>query len=670
MVDIRTIRGKDKTDAFAKARVEFGGNFVILTSKDIKVGGFLGLGMKTEHELRIMLNNSIYDRKNSSMNNEEKSYSDDDDEMHRSKLLSDRIEMKKHSSETIDASEMADRIVSITKALKEKSASRNNSFSSNNNTSRSSVQENSYTTENEDIPEELLNDSSTNNTAKANVIEEKIEDNSAREKSVDNFIPLPNFSNNQYSNLQGSTFANMRNPMLSDYSANNSFSPINNYSNFTANNNIPNNNIPNNSFMNNSMNNFNNNVMYNHTNSSNNNQNNINQNNNNSVDDNVKKLVQEQIRDIIKEYLETNIPNINLNKNNSNNSNINEDSKYQNKTSYSTASDEEDEIKNAIEEIKESRREQRGIRERKELKEENNLRETKNNIRDYFNDDIKEEDYDNEENDIEDNAEANIADGMEESFSYLRDREFPEEVLLELREYLLTSSNARFFQSKDVIREEVEKYFAERLILSNGIEVGTKKKIIVFVGPTGVGKTTTIPKIAAQYMKSGKKVSFVTIDNYRIAAVDQLQRYASIMKVPFTSASTPEALRAEIRKMDNSSLLFIDTMGRSPKGAEDIVAMSKYFTTVGRFDMDIQLVMSATAKYKDALKILNGFKPTNYKGVILTKVDETDYLASSICAITKKKLPITYITHGQGVPKDISTAKKYGYKIMEGLFGH
>ncbi|MEI0698663.1 flagellar biosynthesis regulator FlhF [Brachyspira intermedia] len=669
MVDIRTIRGKDKTDAFAKARVEFGGNFVILTSKDIKVGGFLGLGMKTEHELRIMLNNSIYDRKNSSMNNEEKSYSDDD-EMHRSKLLSDRIEMKKHSSETIDASEMADRIVSITKALKEKSASRNNSFSSNNNTSRSSVQENSYTTENEDIPEELLNDSSTNNTAKANVIEEKIEDNSAREKSVDNFIPLPNFSNNQYSNLQGSTFANMRNPMLSDYSANNSFSPINNYSNFTANNNIPNNNIPNNSFMNNSMNNFNNNVMYNHTNSSNNNQNNINQNNNNSVDDNVKKLVQEQIRDIIKEYLETNIPNINLNKNNSNNSNINEDSKYQNKTSYSTASDEEDEIKNAIEEIKESRREQRGIRERKELKEENNLRETKNNIRDYFNDDIKEEDYDNEENDIEDNAEANIADGMEESFSYLRDREFPEEILLELREYLLTSSNARFFQSKDVIREEVEKYFAERLILSNGIEVGTKKKIIVFVGPTGVGKTTTIPKIAAQYMKSGKKVSFVTIDNYRIAAVDQLQRYASIMKVPFTSASTPEALRAEIRKMDNSSLLFIDTMGRSPKGAEDIVAMSKYFTTVGRFDMDIQLVMSATAKYKDALKILNGFKPTNYKGVILTKVDETDYLASSICAITKKKLPITYITHGQGVPKDISTAKKYGYKIMEGLFGH
>ena len=663
MVDIRTIRGKDKTDAFAKARVEYGGNFVILTSKDVKVGGFLGLGMKTEHELRIMLNNSIYDRKNNSLE-EKNSYSDEDDEMHRSKLLSDRIEMKKHSSETIDASEMADRIVSITKALKEKSASRNNSSSSNNssNTSSANIEENSYSNdENDDIPKELLNDNNIK-------IEDRIYDNNTnniRERSIDNFSSFPNFNNNQYSNFSNSNFSNMRGSMLSDYPNNNSFSPINNYSNFN-----------NNSFMNSMNNNIpnftNNNVMYNHASSNNNSNQNNNQNNiNNSVDDNVKKIVQEQIRDIVKEYLGNSFPNINLNKTNSNNSNTYDEPKYQNRMPYS---DEEDEINNAIEEIKESRREYREHRDSREYRdnreENNNIRERKNSIRDYFEEDSKDMDFDSSNDDIENGSDINVSDGMEDSFNYLRDREFPEEVLLDLREYLLTSSNARFFQSKDVIREEVEKYFADKLMLSNGIEIGAKKKIIVFVGPTGVGKTTTIPKIAAQYMKSGKKVSFVTIDNYRIAAVDQLQRYASIMKVPFTSASTPEALRAEIRKMDNSSLLFIDTMGRSPKGTEDIVAMSKYFTTVGRFDMDIQLVMSATAKYKDALKILNGFKPTNYKGVILTKVDETDYLASSICAITKKKLPITYITHGQGVPKDISTAKKYGYKIIEGLFGN
>ena len=657
MVDIRTIRGKDKTDAFAKARVEYGGNFVILTSKDVKVGGFLGLGMKTEHELRIMLNNSIYDRKNNSEEKNSYDSSTEDDDMHRTKLLSDRIEMKKHTTETIDASEMADRIVAVTKALKEASRERNANRTSSSSAMKNSLNSSSQSAHSDNfdddsresisnINEELVNETLESNNHSYS-IEEKKENISAREinnNSTDNFTPLPHFNNSPYSNFSSSTFTNVKGSMLSDYNTtNNSFSPINNYSNFA-----------NNSFMNgmnSNMNNFNSNVIPNHINTSNN-QNNNSANTANAIDENVKKLVQEQIRDMVKEYLEGSLPNIN--KNNKYNSQNNSNS-ANNRNTFNDTEDEE--INNAIEEIKEYREENNLTREH---------REKKTNVRDYFEDtDDTSDDYNNND----DGSENNPADGMEESFNYLRDREFPEEVLLDLREYLLTSSNARFFQSKDVIREEVEKYFSDKLILANGIDVGAKKKIIVFVGPTGVGKTTTIPKIAAQHMKSGKKVSFVTIDNYRIAAVDQLQRYASIMKVPFTSASTPEALRAEIRKMDNSSLLFIDTMGRSPKSAEEIVAMSKYFTTVGRFDMDIQLVMSATAKYKDAVKILNGFKPTNYKGVILTKVDETDYLASSICAITKKKLPITYITHGQGVPKDISTAKKYGYKIMEGLFG-
>ena len=662
MVDIRTIRGKDKTDAFAKARVEYGGNFVILTSRDIKVGGFLGLGMKTEHELRIMLNNSIYDRKNNNSDENRSSYDEEDEGMHRSKLLSDRIEMKKHGTEAIDASEMADRIASISRRLKEDLKKRN---ANKVNTNTSSVLDTPAFNNKEENAEELgfgdefsnknddtdirntsaytennntdFNINSANNLERNNNIER-----SSIERSNDNFTPLPNFNNSQYSNsaFSNSIFANMGKGMPSDsaYSSNNtnnSFSPINNYSNFS-----------NNGFMNS----MNTNVHSNMNNASSNNS-----QLNSSVEENVKRLVQEQIKDMVKEYLENSIPNLNLNKN-YNSNNINDrfnDNVYNKKTEYNdnTFRDEEDDIQNSIDEIKEFREENNLTRESSRSK------KSSNRIRNYF------------ENNAENDSEVNVADGMEESFNYLRNREFPEEILLDLREYLLTSSNARFFQSKDVILEEVEKYFSERLMLSNGIDIGVKKKIIVFVGPTGVGKTTTIPKIAAQHMKSGKKVSFVTIDNYRIAAVDQLQRYASIMKVPFTSASTPEALRAEIRKMDNSSLLFIDTMGRSPKGAEDIVAMSKYFTTVGRFDMDIQLVMSSTAKYKDAVKILNAFKPTNYKGVILTKVDETDYLASSICAIIKKKLPITYITHGQGVPKDISTAKKYGYKLIEGLFG-
>lgn len=575
-VDLREVRGKNKKEAIAKATIEYGTNFMYLGEREEKVGGFLGLGKKTECVIRIMLRDSIYDRRNESVSSLKEEVNDN----YEDKLASDGKELNKHkytTTETIDGSEMGERIASITKALKEaKLNSKNESLiktstkqNFENNVNLSSNIQNMQI--NNPIEKDITEKSINERILDEKIANERIENfnnfnnfsSKTKNNNLNNFSPIPTF-NNSYNHLNSSLFGNS---MLSDsgYSSKN------------------------------------------------------------SIDENVKKMVQAQVKDIVKEYLENNVPNFNRSSN------------YLNNKKYSYYNG-------------------------------NNNYESERNFINEASDKIENIDY--EEN-IENNEFNNEnMDAMEESFNYLRGREFPEEILLNLREYLLTSSNARFFQSREIIREEIEKYFLNKLILSDGINIGVKKKIIVFVGPTGVGKTTTIPKIAAQYIKSGRKVSFVTIDNYRIAAVDQLQRYASILKVPFTSASNPEALRTEIRKMDNSSLLFIDTMGRSPKGTDDIISMSKYFSTVGRFDMDIQLVMSSTAKYKDSLKILDAFKPSNYKGIILTKVDETDYLASSVCAISKTKTPITYVTHGQGVPKDISTAKKYGKNIIESLYGN
>ena len=593
MVDIKVINGKDRNDAFAKARVEYGSNFLILSSKDVQVGGFLGLGKKTEHELRIMLNNSIYERRSS-----ERVDNSREEEEYSNKLNSDRIEMNKHKTEVLDASEMANRIININNALRRSARERN---------------------------ENLVNQKDTADAINVSELESpEVVDRNKTFKPIE--FEEKRINNNNY-NMMG-------NALLSDSDTSYSTHKEEDY-------------LAYNNSQNNQKNNF------------------------DSIEANVKKIVQDQLKDIVKEYLENNIPNLdrnnfNLDRNNFNSANYTRKESNNNNNFYNSYDNifqsEERSLKNTIEEIKNYRRE------------DNNLNSSinKNNFNDInHNNFYEEEDDDNSYSDRNIiTKDSSAADGMEESFNFLRHREFPEEVLLELREYLLTSSNARFFQSKDVIKDEIERYFSSRLLLANGIDIGAKKKIVVFVGPTGVGKTTTIPKIAAQYMRSGRRVSFVTIDNYRIAAVDQLQRYASIMKVPFTSASTPEALRAEIRKLDSSSLLFIDTMGRSPKSVEEIVAMSKYFNTVGRFDMDVQLVMSSTAKYKDALKIMNAFKPANYKGIILTKVDETDYLASSLCAISKSKVPITYVTYGQGVPKDIAPAKRYAHKMIEGLFGN
>ena len=551
MVDIRTIRGKDKTDAFAKARVEYGSNFYILSSKDIQVGGFLGLGKKTEHEIRIMLNNSIYDKKNA-----DKEVNVEEEESYNNKLNSDRIEMNKHKTEVLDASEMAERLINLNNALKKSARERNENLIAKKNAVNITEVESAELNNNNNKPFKPIQ------------FEERFE-----ERKVNN--SLNDFNNN---------FGMMGSALLSDSDTSYAKNTYNDYSSYNS-------------------------QQYNK------------KNNVDNIEESVKRIVQDQLKDIVKEYLENNIPNIDRNNFNSPNYPINNrreknNSFYSNNNYDSIFQNEERSFKNKIEEIKNYR-------------EENHLNSS---IGDNINNNFYQEDYEDDNSYSDKNIitkDSSAADSMEESFNFLRHREFPEEVLIELREYLLTSSNARFFQSKDVIKEEIERYFSSKLLLANGIDIGAKKKIVVFVGPTGVGKTTTIPKIAAQYMRSGKRVSFVTIDNYRIAAVDQLQRYASIMKVPFTSASTPEALRAEIRKLDSSSLLFIDTMGRSPKSVEEIVAMSKYFNSVVRFDMDVKLVMSSTAKYKDALKIMNAFKPANYKGIILTKVDETDYLASS-----------------------------------------
>ena len=576
LVDIKEFRAETKTEAYAKATVQYGSNFMLLKEWQEKPKGPLGLFKKPEWVVRVMPIGSHNRKSESKSVVKEYSNNDNDLDSYEDKLISDEKELNKHkyTTETIDGSEMGERIVDMIKRLKEaqyikKSEVQSTAQSDTNN----EIQNNLNLSPNiqmNNSPEKIINerimDEKINNDRIENFNNNNF-NNRIKNNNLNNFNPLSSFNNSYNSSLFGSS-------MLSD-------------------------------------------SYYNRR---------------NSIDENVKKMVESQVKDIVKEYFENNVPNFNRNKNIENNNN-NYYNRYEserssiNKTRYSRENREDFDFNNDIDDRRK---------------------------------DYRDDDRDNFEN----------ADAMEESFNYLRDREFPEETLLNLREYLLTSSNARFFQSNEIIREEIEKYFTNKLILSDGIDIGHKKKIIVFVGPTGVGKTTTIPKIAAQYIRSGRKVSFVTIDNYRIAAVDQLQRYASILKVPFTSASNPEALRAEIRKMDNSSLLFVDTMGRSPKGTDEIVSMSKYFSTVGRFDMDIQLVMSSTAKYKDSVKILEAFKPANYKGIILTKVDETDYLASSVCAITGTKTPITYVTYGQGVPKDISTAKKYGIKIIESLYGN
>jgi flagellar biosynthesis protein FlhF len=191
--------------------------------------------------------------------------------------------------------------------------------------------------------------------------------------------------------------------------------------------------------------------------------------------------------------------------------------------------------------------------------------------------------------------------------------------------------------------------------------------IMVLIGPTGVGKTTTISKLAANYgistdEKSAVRVRLITIDGYRICAKEQLEKTGEMMDIPvsYVTGVNKEANKQELRKeiaicSEDTDLFLIDTIGSNPKDSSWLGKMKEILDGAGR-NAHFHLVISATTKTSDIEDILRQFEPYNYRSVILTKMDETGRIGNLISALAEKKKPVSFITDGQGVPADIKKA--------------
>jgi flagellar biosynthetic protein FlhF len=175
---------------------------------------------------------------------------------------------------------------------------------------------------------------------------------------------------------------------------------------------------------------------------------------------------------------------------------------------------------------------------------------------------------------------------------------------------------------------------------------------IVLVGPTGVGKTTTIAKLAGRWaIQEKKKVGLITIDTYRIGAVEQLKTYADIIKVPFQVVFNLNDMEKALEKLKDCDIILIDTTGRNSK---NLMQLSELRSYIDKADTtNINLVISATTKNKDMEAIISGYKVLNYKNLIITKLDETTTYGSLLNAIDSSKKPINYVTTGQTVPDDM-----------------
>ncbi len=178
------------------------------------------------------------------------------------------------------------------------------------------------------------------------------------------------------------------------------------------------------------------------------------------------------------------------------------------------------------------------------------------------------------------------------------------------------------------------------------------KRRVAFVGPTGVGKTTTIAKLAAIFsILEKRRIALATVDTYRVAAVEQLKTYAEIIDVPLEVAYTPKELRQALEKHADKELVLIDSAGRSPLNEKQMTELKAFLEPDP--DLEVFLVLAANTKQQDIWEAVARFSQLPIKRLVFTKLDETQSYGVILNTVSRVKKPLAYVTTGQSVPDDI-----------------
>ncbi len=260
----------------------------------------------------------------------------------------------------------------------------------------------------------------------------------------------------------------------------------------------------------------------------------------------------------------------------------------------------------------------------------------------------------------------------EDLFNYyleLIQNQVAEELAGDLMKSLQSQLRPEHLRNDKFVREKIAEQI-EKLLPVSGPIVRTKTvgpHIVALIGPTGVGKTTTLAKLAANLkLREKHRVGLITIDTYRIAAVDQLKKYADIIGSPLRVVTTPEDLATAIASMSDCEFILIDTAGRSPSDSLKLNEL-KGFLAIAKPD-EVHLVVSTTSSQECMERAIDRFGDVRVDNIIFTKLDEAVHVGVVFNVVKKLNKRLSYVTTGQSVPDDIEIG--HGRRLAQLIIGN